>query len=63
MKYIKKLNTHDIVVSLYDIPDIPKGSVGTVVHIYENGKAYEIEFNVNDSIIVETLLNNQIKLL
>jgi hypothetical protein len=57
------IQEHDIVVSLSSISGIPKGSVGTVVHIYENGKAYEVEFSVNNSIIVETLLSNQIELL
>ena len=39
---------------------MPKGSVGTVVHVYENKDAYEVEFIVNDSSVVETVSINQI---
>ena len=43
------------------ISKVPKGSIGTVVHVYENKDAYEVEFMVNDSSIVETVSSNQIE--
>lgn len=37
---------HDRVVLLTAVPDaaLAAGDVGTVVHIYPNGRAYEVEF-------------------
>ena len=33
---------------------------GSIVHVYENKDAYEVEFIVNDSSVVETVSINQI---
>jgi hypothetical protein len=50
-----------LVLTTATIGEIPVGTMGTVVHIYEKGKAYEVEFVTDDSNIVETLLSNEIK--
>jgi hypothetical protein len=57
----KSINEYDLVVANTKISKVPKGTIGTVVHIYENGNAYEVEFIVNDSSIVETVSSNQIE--
>ncbi len=56
----KSINQNTLVVANSKISKVPKGSVGTVVHVYENKDAYEVEFIVNDSSIVETVSSNQI---
>jgi len=56
----KKINEYAIVVASTKISNVPKGSIGTVVHVYENKDAYEVEFIVNDSSVVETVSINQI---
>ena len=40
------INEHDQVVVLEDLTDLPvrAGDIGTVVHVYEEGTAYELEF-------------------
>lgn len=39
------------------IGQVPKGTLGVIIHIY-NESACEVEFIVNDSSVVETVLNN-----
>ena len=56
----KTINEYAIVVASSKISNVPKGSIGTVVHVYENKDAYEVEFIVNDSSVVETVSINQI---
>jgi hypothetical protein len=56
----KSINQYTLVVANSKISKVPKGSVGKVVHVYENKDAYEVEFIVNDSSIVETVSSNQI---
>ena len=58
---ISEIQEHNWVLATSQIGDIPVGTPGTVVHIYENKKGYEVEFIVNHSIIVETALPNQIE--
>lgn len=40
------INEHDRVVLVIDVPteDLVAGDVGTVVHVYRDGEAYEVEF-------------------
>jgi len=40
------INEHENVVLTNDVPaaDLLAGDVGTVVHVYENGEACEVEF-------------------
>ncbi|MEJ7823650.1 MAG: hypothetical protein WKF85_15100, partial [Chitinophagaceae bacterium] len=52
---------YDVVVAKAGIKSIPKGTVGSVVYIYDNGNAFEVEFMLKDSSAVETVLNNQIE--
>ena len=56
----KTINEYAIVVASSKISNVPKGSIGTVVHVYENKDAYEVEFIVDNSSIVETVTGNQI---
>jgi hypothetical protein len=57
----KSINEYALVIANTKISKVPKGSIGTVVHVYENKDAYEVEFIVNDSSIVETVSSNQIE--
>ena len=50
---------HDVVVLTRNLPEhgLRAGDVGAVVHVYENGKAYEAEFvtGSGQTLAVETL--------
>jgi hypothetical protein len=53
---------HDIVRIKADITDIPLGSIGTIVYVYDNGEAVDIEFLKKDGTnTVETLLLGQLE--
>jgi hypothetical protein len=43
---IMNMSEHDVVVLTRDLPEhgLRAGDVGAVVHVYSNGKAYEVEF-------------------
>src|SRR5262245_61088027 len=43
---VDMLKEHDRVVLLTDVPDerLEAGDVGAIVHVYRDGKAYEVEF-------------------
>ena len=61
----KKQNTltdSSMVIATSKIGEVPEGSVGSVVHVYDKGRAYEVEFIVKGSSFVETAMGNQIKL-
>jgi len=53
------INEHENAVLTVDLPSIGlmAGDVGVVVHVYEGGKAYEVEFIALDgnTVAVETL--------
>jgi len=53
------IREHDRVVLLADLPEkeLAVGDVGTVVHVYAEGNAYEVEFMtlVGESVAVVTL--------
>lgn len=53
------VDQHDSVVLTRDLPEhnLRAGDVGAVVHVYENGKAYEVEFvsGAGETLAVETL--------
>ena len=59
------INEHDCVVLTCDIPDeaLQAGDVGTVVHVYREGKAFEVEFVSLDgeTVAVVTLERPQIR--
>ena len=50
---------HDMVVLTRDVPEhrLRAGDVGTVVHVYDGKKAYEVEFvtGTGQTLAVETL--------
>jgi hypothetical protein len=59
------INELDLVALLADRPaiGIPRGDVGTVVHIYGSGELYEVEF-INakgDTVGVETLNADEVR--
>ena len=58
----KELNEHDIVFTNCTIPEIPEGSVGTIVYRYEYCPACEVEFIIQDKRIVKTLSVRQLNL-
>jgi uncharacterized protein DUF4926 len=59
------IKEHDCVVLTQDLPDggLKAGDIGTVVHIHENGAAYEVEFMTlaGETICVATLLAIQVR--
>jgi hypothetical protein len=62
MNESKNIAEHDIVVASCTLPKVPRGSVGTVVRVYEGKSAFEVEFIVKGSSIVETVSINQIEI-
>ena len=59
------IKEHDRVVLTTDVPDdgLEAGDVGTVVHVYPDGRAFEVEFLALDghTTAVTTLETNQIR--
>ena len=59
------IKEHDRIVLLKDLPEdgLQAGDVGTVVHIYRQGEAFEVEFMTLDggTVAVITLLSSQIR--
>jgi hypothetical protein len=51
----------DFVFTTVDLLNVPSGTEGTIVHVYPNGLACEVEFVLPDgSSAVETMLINQL---
>ncbi len=59
------IREHDRIVLLKDISDegLLAGDVGTVVHIYKEGKAFEVEFMTlgGETVTVVTLPSSQVR--
>ena len=59
------INEHDRVVLLKDVPEegLKAGDVGTVVHVYRNSEAFEVEFVTLDggTVAVVTLPASQVR--
>ena len=59
------IREHDTVVLACDLPELnlKEGDVGTVVHIYEGGVAYEVEFMILDgeTVAIATLEKRQVR--
>ena len=59
------LKEHDLAILTADVPTdaLKTGDVGTVVHIYGDGQAYEVEFVALDghTTAVVTLENTQVR--
>lgn len=51
------IKEHDRVVLLKDVPEegLKSGDVGTVVHIYRQGEAFEVEFMTLDGTTVAVI--------
>jgi Domain of unknown function (DUF4926) len=47
---MKNIKLFDVIALVVDLPqeNLWSGQVGTIVEIYENGKAFEVEFVNND---------------
>lgn len=62
---MKTINEHERVVLTTNIPaeGLEAGDVGTVVHVYNDGRAYEVEFVTLDghTAAVVTLESNQVR--
>ena len=59
------IKEHDCIVLTHDLLDegLQAGDVGTVVHIYHEGKAYEVEFVTltGQTVAVATVLSSQLR--
>lgn len=59
------IREHDLAVLTCDIPDehLKAGDVGTVVHVHEGGRGYEVEFMTLDgeTVAVVTVLASQVR--
>ena len=59
------IKEHDCVVLTADLPDdsLKAGDVGTVVHIHNNGEAFEVEFMTfaGTTIAVTTVESSQLR--
>lgn len=59
------IKEHDRVVLTVDLPSekLRLGDVGTVVHVYENGAAFEVEFVALDgeTVAIVTVNSSQIR--
>lgn len=59
------MNEFDLVVLLEDATDgrLKAGDVGTILTVYNDGKAFEVEFVtlIGEAIAIETLLPHQIR--
>jgi len=62
----KEIKEFDTVILTEDLNDteLKAGDVGAVVHVYEEGNAFEVEFfNLNgDTLAVQTLFSHQLRL-
>jgi type III restriction enzyme len=56
-----EIREHDMVISLVVLGEIPAGSNGTIVHVYPNNEAYEVEFIISNTSVVETATKTQIR--
>lgn len=59
------INEHDRVILSVDLPKsrLLAGDVGVVVHVYDQGKGFEVEFLslTGDTLSVETLSKSEIR--
>jgi hypothetical protein len=59
------IKEHDRIVLKTDVPDagLKAGDVGTVVHVYRDGLAYEVEFTTldGDTAAVVTVETSQVR--
>ena len=59
------INEHDLVILTGELPSLglKAGDVGTVVHVYRDAAAFEVEFTTmtGDTLGVETLRSDQLR--
>lgn len=59
------IKEHDLVVLTQDLPEerLAAGDVGTVVHIHEGGRGYEVEFMTlsGQTVAVATVMASQVR--
>jgi len=59
------IKEHDLVVLTQDLPEegLRSGDVGTVVHIHEDGRGYEVEFMTlsGKTVAVATVMASQVR--
>lgn len=59
------MNEHDTVklvnISTNYQPHLQIGDKGTIVHLYEDGGAYVVEFNVRGKVIVDTIFEKDLE--
>jgi len=59
------IKEHARIVLTSDLPEqgLKGGDMGTVVHVYERGQAYEVEFLTldGDTVAIATLLRTQVR--
>lgn len=52
---IEEIKQHDIVISNDQFCEIPKGSKGTIIHVYEALSMAEVEFIVNKQPVITAI--------
>lgn len=55
------MKEYDQVKLLVSIENIPKDSIGTIVYVYKDINVFEVEFVINNKVLVETLLLKEIE--
>ena len=59
------IREHDCVVLTEDVPEtsLKAGDVGTVVHVHQGGRGYEVEFATltGDTVAVATVTSGQLR--
>ena len=59
---MNKFKEHDIVILTVDLNEsIKAGAFGTIVSVYNNGEAFEIEFIIDGQSFVETVPGGNVK--
>jgi len=49
----------DVVIAKNELPTVPKGSVGTILIVYESGHDYEVEFLDSEGNTIDLLTVNE----
>jgi hypothetical protein len=59
----KPFQEHDLVALAFDLPEerLNRDAEGTIVHVYADGKAYEVEFASDGGPKVVTLKQDQLR--
>lgn len=56
---MSKFKEYQVVKNNKDLSNVPKGTLGTILIIYETNKDYEVEFVNTNGEFIETLTVNQ----